>query len=494
MNSQSNPENRSLTFEQISGLVSALCDGSITSDDLRVLEKELLHSSIARVIYTSYLEHEASLEWELASEEALSQIRHDELEEYLLLTNSTALDAGKVTQSQVASLPKQFTNWFLTLAAILIVGLTIWGVYPKAKSPDLHSSSHLADSDEVVGIIEKISDEGMWYIEDLAGSEHPKVAVGETLRVVEGEVEIIYNQGVTVALAAPAVFEFTNSASGRLIRGKLRGHVPKGAEGFVIDTPRAAVIDHGTSFGISVDETGSTDVAVFEGEVAVESAGSQSSLRLKMGDGVRLDKYGQMSRLISFESNHFPSEGRTQRVTREPVIVDIRDNTNQSEFLKYYEIVVGGLREDARAFVDREFHQWNGHTEAGMPEYLHGADYVRMFNNDKMNENIEIEVTIGQPAILYVFVDDRNRIPDWLSVGFEDTGDNIGLDTGPFTNWNNELILEDHTTGIGPGESIDGVFSIWRLTIRESRTLTLGRADTPNDRTNMYALAAVPLE
>ncbi len=493
MKTFSDPEDSNLPPEQTHELISALCDGSITEEQLRLLETELLQNAESREIYAAILEQEASLEWELSTKEALIRIRRDEVETHLG-ADGVGTDSGQPLGNPVSVAPRPAARWMIAAAVLIVGGLTVWSTVFRAPLKGPAGNSPQANVRQAVGGIQGLAEDCMWYVEDLAGSEHANVAVGETLRVVEGEVQVAYESGTTVVLAAPAVFEFTGSNSAKLVHGKLRGQVSEGAEGFIVNTPRASVVDYGTEFGISVDESGATNIAVFEGEVGVEQTDSLKALRLRMGDGVHLDEFGKMSRLVAFESSFFPSEGDAQSILREPLITDIRDNTNQPDNMKYYEIVVGGMREDARAYVDREFHQWNGHTSTGMPDYLLGADYVRMFNNDKINEQIEIEVTVGQPAVVYVFVDDRNNIPGWLSSVFEDTGDTIGLDTGPYRDLDNILRLEDRTTGVGPGESIDGVFSIWQLRVEIPRTLKLGTADIRDTRTNMYALAAVPLE
>jgi hypothetical protein len=152
------------------------------------------------------------------------------------------------------------------------------------------------------------------------------------------------------------------------------------------------------------------------------------------------------------------------------------------------------MREDALAFVDREFHEWNGVDASGMPAYLLGADYVRMFNDDKVDNNFEMYVTIDRPAMLFVFFDDRLTPPKWLRDNFQDTGDKIGMDVGPFTEGKLVFTAERFSTGVGPGVSVDNVLSIWQRRVPVPTTLRLGATETPNTDINMYAVAAIPLE
>jgi len=98
----------------------------------------------------------------------------------------------------------------------------------------------------------------------------------------------------------------------------------------------------------------------------------------------------------------------------------------------------GGMKEDAKAFVDRPEHEWNGLKTSGMPAYLMGGDYIRMFNNDKVTSEIEVFVSLAIPARLYVLFDDRVPAPPWLRENFRDTGNGLGLDLGKFQ-WQGRL-------------------------------------------------------
>ena len=150
------------------------------------------------------------------------------------------------------------------------------------------------------------------------------------------------------------------------------------------------------------------------------------------------------------------------------------------------------MREDAKAFVDRESHEWNGVTTAGMPRYLLGGDYVKTFNNDKVNNDIEIRVTLGRPAKLYILFDDRIPAPPWLRENFRNTGDHIGVDEGPF--YSKGVWCAEHQPGVGPGVSIDNTSSIWVREVNSPGTVILGATEAPISGINMYGIVAVPLD
>jgi hypothetical protein len=172
------------------------------------------------------------------------------------------------------------------------------------------------------------------------------------------------------------------------------------------------------------------------------------------------------------------------------VITRVTDNLHSTNTKKFYEIVPGGLREDAVCYADRPKTQWNGVTAEGMPSYLIGADYVKPFNDDKMRKDFEMEVTLCRPAKLFIFFDDRLKTPDWLSKGFRKTGDKIGSDFGPWKKNTRNFKVAD-----GAGVSIDATFTIWERVVSEAGTVTLGHNPGRDVHSaSMYGIAAMALE
>ena len=106
-----------------------------------------------------------------------------------------------------------------------------------------------------------------------------------------------------------------------LVQQLARARIDKGAEGFTVQTPRAKVVDYGTEFGIDVNGMGSTDVVVFKGQVGVEytsKGGERLAVlqRLRMGQGIRVDEVGTVSRIVAITSSSFPGRVRPQTPVR----------------------------------------------------------------------------------------------------------------------------------------------------------------------------------
>jgi len=94
------------------------------------------------------------------------------------------------------------------------------------------------------------------------------------------------------------------------------------------------------------------------------------------------------------------------------------------------------LAENSVTFVDRT------HVYADIPEFILGAQYVMLANDNKNMSTYELDLTFAMNATLYVFVDNRmggaaggkDVAPNidgmgWLTdMGFVDTGEDIGID------------------------------------------------------------------
>ncbi len=90
--------------------------------------------------------------------------------------------------------------------------------------------------------------------------------------LTQGFAEITLNNGVALLLEAPV--DMTVLAVDRITlkEGNLVARVPKGAEGFKVDTPTSEIVDLGTEFGVSVDKKGKSQVHVIDGEVKVRAS------------------------------------------------------------------------------------------------------------------------------------------------------------------------------------------------------------------------------
>lgn len=116
---------------------------------------------------------------------------------------------------------------------------------------------------------------------------------GQMLHLDKGSAEIAFNCGARVFLDAPARFELVSALAGVLHEGSLSTDVPEEARGFLIETPKASIIDQGTSFSVKVDRRGNAEAFVHDGEIHVgvndNGKGPPEIKKLFKGEGVRID-------------------------------------------------------------------------------------------------------------------------------------------------------------------------------------------------------------
>jgi hypothetical protein len=490
--------------KRIQELVVSQLEGHPAADDQRELTNLLRDNPWAQQLYIEFIQDSASLRWWSANDPA------SEFGGEVMPAESARNLEGPSKRLPILPLA--------TLAATVLIALSLaiisayrgpqvaggpqpeGGANEKAvMEQDARPSLPTQQSDSVAGVatLTRLRDV-KWAEETKAASEMSRLIIGQILHVDEGEAEVEFDQAVKMVIRGPAQVEIRSATEVFSPFGTLSARVGKTGIGFVIETPAGRITDLGTEFGVAIHEQGDTDVAVFRGAVDLTYGPRDSKLepsmsrRLVQGQGLRLDSDGHWERLVSINDSRFPNVNQGASTTGAPrssIITDIRDNVRDGVDSKFYRIVPGGLREDAPAYVDRE-HQWNGIDAAGIPPILLGSDYVMPFNGDKLLPKLNVKVRIGQPAVLFVFLSDVARVPDWLTKDFEKTDMRIGLDES------SEFSNPAYRLAIGPGEGINTRFSIWKREITKPTTVTLGSIEQGKRAWGfcMYGIAAVPLE
>jgi hypothetical protein len=385
--------------------------------------------------------------------------------------------------------------WMIAATVLIATGLAAW---------------RLARTNAVDSVIADIvHQQGVhWSDESTALASNDTIRRGR-LSSSSGEYTLQFRDGSTVNVVGQALLDIKSKMLVQLERGQATANVPTGSIGFTITSALVNVVDQGTEFGMSVD-SGRTDVVVFNGKVDVQSKAGNGGdqTRLTQGDCIQIDQRGAISRLADVRRD---VEGRWWTDDRGPdghVIARVSDNIHSGDRGKTfacYQTTFEGLHEDALAYSDNPYHNWNGLTADGLPVFLRDADYIRTFNDYRYLEYFEMKVELARPANLYVFFDDRVQPPEWLKANFEDTGVKIGLDEGPWLNQVDEKYrkLDVNTTAVGGGNSIDNIFSVWRRRCVDGGTVTLGDLGARGgDQIGfggkggraMYGVAATPLD
>lgn len=319
---------------------------------------------------------------------------------------------------------------------------------------------------------------------------YPTLALGP-LQLPEGTA-CYYLPGVgDLSLEGPADLQLVDAKNLRLDRGHIRVHVrePSGY-GFKVATSQGVVTDLGTEFAVDASEDDSVNMVVLDGAVELatpQPGGPPAVERFEAGEGISLSPQGERSRIMQIVAGLVPTFRRSGDVPQggpSPVLLGVTDNLPVAATKQFYEVVEGGFREDAKAYVDRNY-EWNGLTTAGLPSFLQEADYIKTFNDLKRHD-LEITLELAGPCQVAVLWDERAPYPQWLLEQFEKTSEMVGLDEGPFPRKSDPAAKE---FGIGPGNSIDREFSIWIQQVPGPGKVVLGPLGNPPFPVSMYGIA-----
>ncbi|MBP86497.1 MAG: hypothetical protein CMJ64_07265 [Planctomycetaceae bacterium] len=242
-----------------------------TEDELRALEDRLLCDAQARDNYLNAVNVHASLRRRFSSgvESQLS---------------------GNVTPVRSVSRRRLAIGLATAACLALIVGISVRS-FSIPQSPVI-----------VAQVVGAYRDTGIAYTTGESVEPGPMV-------VSKGLVRLDFSNGARVTVEGPARLELIDEKRLVLHRGVVTATIPESAIGFVIDTAAAHVVDLGTSFGVSVNDSGLTDVCVFEGEVAVSSPRTNRPDApphlLREGHAVRASKDSTSIDSVAYETSRF---------------------------------------------------------------------------------------------------------------------------------------------------------------------------------------------
>ncbi|MDF1860991.1 MAG: FecR domain-containing protein [Verrucomicrobiales bacterium] len=237
-------------------LLDRYLDGTIEPEELTLLDHELKEQPALR-------------------QELRSRIRlHGLLSDHYRQEDG---DAGLTAMAPFLPLPpptKSRRLPALALAAAAVIALGLY-LFPRQGSP----------RDNEMAAVQRVAN-ASWETGEVV--EIGEVVSLEKRNLVEGFLEMEMANGIHIAIESPAVFQFLSEDRLRLDRGHLSAQVPEGAEGFTVVTSAGEVIDLGTRFGVSV-EGDAVEAHVFEGEIKVNSKGTESIL-LEKEEAISLGK------------------------------------------------------------------------------------------------------------------------------------------------------------------------------------------------------------
>ncbi len=281
------------TKDKLFNLMASLCENVITQEQHHELEQMIVSSPDARRCYIEYLMLCASLRNILvnsiddANASLASSISFKELIEKDLadasitsfLENSAGQE-GKLFEEKYLQCRsgRKLNIWSLLMkfAAIIMICISIiWLDRLLIRQAMIQPTTQ---SYPVAKLIDQIG--AQW---DSSGI---RPQTGDSLncdyfKLNMGYARLEFTDGSMLAVEAPAAFTLKSSDRIFLHSGRLFCYVPDQGIGFTVGTPSSSMIDLGTTFGVSVNDGGDSELHVFQGEVVLYPGSDYSNKQSK---------------------------------------------------------------------------------------------------------------------------------------------------------------------------------------------------------------------
>jgi hypothetical protein len=277
-------------FAELRALLEALCEESITAEQLRRLEGLILERPEAEAYYVQYL----SLHADLVSHFGVLPARAEQSVRARVGAEPPGGQRGAAPKAPPGRRRARRLLWGGLGLAGLAAGLllALWPRPPAGPPPEAHPEA----SDNTVAVL--LHAHGAEW-EDTGLPTRPGAPLPPGwLRLKSGFAQLEFYSGAIVILEGPAELELISRTEAYCARGKLRATVPQRSQGFTIGSPKLDLVDRGTEFGLEVDQGGRTEVHVFQGKVELHNPATgrkePPQKELTTGQGVRLDGPGPL--------------------------------------------------------------------------------------------------------------------------------------------------------------------------------------------------------
>lgn len=265
---------------QLSDLIAALFDGSITDEQFDRLDQLLKMDSVARQLYLDALQ----------IHEDLPEVAFPASDDSLVELKSRKEGASTVHVRGVA-----LWQSGLAITILLPIAFLVGTMLPLGERQIAQNADSIITHPRLLPQQPKVS--GVQFA-NLAharffGEMPPKIDTSPIPKrdyvLMEGMVELAFERGASAIIEGPAVFRVESDERLALDIGRCSVHAPEGAEGFQVETPEVNVVDRGTRFSVHVLEDNATEVQVIEGAADIygkdkttkgDDEGENSGLRL----------------------------------------------------------------------------------------------------------------------------------------------------------------------------------------------------------------------
>lgn len=203
-----------------------------------------------------------------------------------------------------------------------------------------------------------------------------------SIALKSGLVQIDFMSGATVVLEGPVEFDVISAMRGCCRSGKLRVHVPEKAQGFTIDTLETIIVDLGTEFGLHIDETGNTEVHVFDGAVELHDV----SFVLD-SDGKKMVHAGSAVQIEAASGKHKAVPAKNESFVGPSMLVNLSAvlDRDLKKRLKLLQADHAGLSRRIQDYMKNEIHGKR------LAELKRGVDHAMMVLEAHVKSNTSLQ-------------------------------------------------------------------------------------------------------
>ncbi|MBI9018000.1 MAG: FecR domain-containing protein [Phycisphaerae bacterium] len=261
---------------ELSDLVLLSLDGQLDDEQVARLNELIILSPQLREYYLSCLSVQIGLSSiEVQDSESYQGFNSDnvlrdivEAQLAVQLDDSNEIKVPEIPQStyqRKAISPLAICHVIGAIAALVAVAILLNVLGPKEIDRNQIATSTNEPEEKILAKVIAAS-QLEWFHGDKS------VTVNQSLKEGHYDIQFGYarlktNDNVEIVLEAPVSFELVSDSLMAIDQGKCSVYVPKGAEGFKVETPNASFLDLGTDFGVEVNDDGS-ELYVFDGKVA----------------------------------------------------------------------------------------------------------------------------------------------------------------------------------------------------------------------------------
>jgi hypothetical protein len=277
--------------------VGRLCNGTIDEAEGCMLDAALRDDPAARRLYTNYMWMHASLYAEsgtLADSADDAEAGGDEVEAAVVaLRDERSRLYGGMGRGR----------WLAAACVAAVAAFSSWVTYEMTRRGE---AGNLAASRPAIPPGSPNGALGAEPVARITGTHNclwadpssgigygSQLAAGQRIELAEGLAEITFADGATVLLEGPATFDVDASDKVALRTGRLAAVVPQRARGFRVHTQTLDVFDVGIEFGLMAQESGASEVHVFNGLVKADVLDAegrpQRRLELNAAEAARIN-------------------------------------------------------------------------------------------------------------------------------------------------------------------------------------------------------------